>query len=158
MDWHKDENNNAQNFYPSRGRKGKKFTGVSSKTVLFRQKQNKLVMPWIEKELKMTDGHIPLREDALRRLDERRMGQDLGLGFPTLVIAREIIQPRRPDGTLVVDSLERQRRLRESPVPEEILKRVADGLAQVEMLASAFGMKQKDAAQLVEDFKKENKG
>jgi hypothetical protein len=68
MDYHRDENANASNFYSRKGRIGKKMTGGSNKLAIRRQKLAPLVRSWV-RAYKKKNGCEPSQADQRFAID-----------------------------------------------------------------------------------------
>jgi len=155
MDFHKGEAR-AENFYPRKGRNPKKFAGTPSKTVLYRQKQNKLVDKYI---LAMLDTHnlIPTKNELLRDVDERVLGQAIErMMGPDKVEKVERIQPKyAATGEPLIDYVRRRRILEESPIPIKSLRKIQAGEFTIEQVAEVICRPLDELKELMDAYNKE---
>lgn len=115
----------AQNLYPQRGRKGKKFAGKPSTMVLWRQKMKGVTMRWLIQRAAM--GPLPERGEMLARLDGRKMGEDLRTwdGDKHVSVVRKVHMASH--GEPLLSYTNRQHRLDTCGIPLTTLARVSSG-------------------------------
>lgn len=155
MDFHKGEAR-AENFYPRKGRNPKKFAGSPSKTVLYRQKQNKLVDKYI---LAMLDTHnlIPTKDELLRDVDERVLGQAIErMVGPDRIEKVERVQQMHPlKKEPLIDYVRRRRILDETDIPMSTLAKIQAGEVTIEFVADVICRPHDEIRDLMAAYNKE---
>lgn len=155
MDFHKGEAR-AENFYPRKGRNPKKFAGTPSKTVLYRQKQNKLVDKYI---LTMLDTHnlIPTKDELLRDVDERVLGQAIErmVGPDKIEKVERVEQRCAFKREPLLDYVRRRRILEETDIPMRTLAKIQAGEVTIEFVADVICRPHNEIRDLMVAYNKE---